>query len=265
MIARGTECQITGIRDNFALAWRSWLLLAAVSGALCLTPAPAAADMLVTFDLNSAKLNFDQSENELTITENIGSDILVRQEDGINVLDSAKIVAGNFEFLFTLDMANTGIDQWSATGNLAFTDTDNNINSPAVTGNFASSSIVIYPFGGGVLQIEGTLHNDSPSILQNGGNPWVFVGEETIPGEHAGDGPDNTAGQITIASPGAYDDGVVFVLKFGVNTTSLDTLFGADFEKFGGEVKGHITPEPATLGLLALGGAALLLRRKRGR
>jgi hypothetical protein len=92
----------------------------------------------------------------------------------------------------------------------------------------------------------------------------VFVGEETIPGEHAGDGLDGTAGQITVSSPGAYDDGVVFVLKFGVNTISLDALFGSDFLKTGGEVKGHFTPEPATLGLLAIGGMAMLLRRKRG-
>ena len=265
MSIQGMGCHIKGLKGNFTMAWRGWLLLAAVSGALCLSPAPAAADMLVSFDLNSAKLDFVEATGELTITENIGSDILVRQENGIDVLDSAKIVGGgDFEFLFTLDMVDeAGADQWTATGNLAFTDTSNDINTPALTGDFTSTSVVIYPFGGGVLQIEGVVHNDSPSILQNGGNPWVFEGEETIPGEHAGEGLDGTAGQITVSSPGGYDDGVVFVLKFGVNTTSLDSLFGDDFLKTGGEVKGHITPEPATMGLLALGGAALLLRRRR--
>lgn len=252
-----------GSRGKLAPALSRLLLFAVVSAVLCLSPAPAAADLIVSFDLNSAKLDYDNGTNVLTITENLGSDILVRQEDGIDVLDTAKIVSGaDFDFLFTLNMVDeAGTDQWSATGNLSFTDTDTGSN--AVDGSFTSSSIVIYPFGGGVLQIEGMLNDNAPSILENRGDPWIYVGEETIPGEHAGDGADGTAAQITVNSPGAYDDGVVFVLKFGVNTTSLDTLFGDDFIKTGGEVKGHITPEPATMGLLAIGGAVVMLRRRR--
>ena len=59
---------------------------------LCLSPAPAAADFIVSFDLNSAKLDYDYEDDAgdddqlLTITENIGSDILLRYEDGVNVL-----------------------------------------------------------------------------------------------------------------------------------------------------------------------------------
>ena len=265
MIIQRMGCGVNKAKGKCTLVWRSWLLLAAISGALCLSPVPATAAFIVSFDLNSAKLEYVEATHKLTITENLGSDLLVREEDGIDVLDSAKIVGGgDFNFTFTLDLlAGSGTDDWSASGTLKFTDTDQT--SDAVSGDFTSSSVEIFPFAGGVLQIEGTLYDNTPSILQNRGNPWEFIGEETIPGEHTGDGTDGKAGQITINSPGAYDDGVVFILKFGVGTNSLDTLFGDDFTKTGGEVKGHISPEPATLGLLALGGMVLLSRRKRNR
>ena len=257
-------CDIEGTKSSFTLSWTGWLLLVgAVFGALCWSPAPAPAAFIVSFDLNSAKLDYVNTTKVLTVTENLGSDLLVRQEDGIDVLDSAKIVGGgDFNFTFTLDMlAGSGTDDWSASGTLKFTDTDKTSN--AVSGDFTSSSVEIFPFAGGVLQIEGTLYDNTPSILQNRGNPWEFVGEETIPGEHTADGTDGKVGQITINSPGAYDDGVVFILKFGVGTNSLDTLFGDNFTKTGGEVKGHISPEPATLAMLALGGLAILRRRRR--
>ena len=137
-------------------------------------------------------------------------------------------------------------------------------------GSFESSSITIeQPFAPwtsiGVLSIAGVLSNDPLlSILQNRGDPWKFVGEEAITGEGDQDG---TAGQITVNSPGAYDDGIVFVFKFGVDTASplLDTFFGEDFAIEGGEVKGYIIPEPETMSLLALGGLAVLRRRRRRR
>ena len=262
MIIQELGCGIRDDRGNFTLAWRGWLLLVAVFGALCLSPAPAAADLIVSFDLNSAKLDYvaGTGTGALTVTQNVGSDILVRQEDGLDVLDSAKITDGAFDFLFELTMADeTGDDNWSATGTLKFTDLDKN--TDAVSGSFASTSVEVLSVAGGVLQIEGVLSNTP--ILQNRGDPWVFVGEETIPGEHTGDGADGIEKQITVNSPGAYEDGVVFVLKFGVGTISLDTLFGANFAKTGGEVKGYITPEPATMSLLALGGLAILRRRRR--
>lgn len=248
--------------------WTRTFLLATVVGAVCLAPVAASADFIVSFDLNSAKLDFDESEGVLIISENLGSDLLIRQEDGNDVVDTAKIVGGDdFDFTFMLNMTqDSGLDMWSAMGSLMFTDIDAGLAS--VVGYFISDNISISTIGSGswqigVLQIEGTLSNNAPSMLQNRGNPWVYVGEETIPGEHAGDGADGVAGQITIDNPEAYDYGIVFILKFGVNTNSLDTLFGEDFVENGGEVKGFITPEPATMTLLALGGSMILVRRRR--
>jgi hypothetical protein len=244
---------------------RGWIILVAVFGVLCLLPAAADA-ALVSFDLNSAKLDYVNSTKTLVVTENIGSDLLVRYEDGLNVLDSAKIVGGgDFDLTFTLSMFDEpGAENWSAGGTLEFTDTNTTTN--AVEGSFVSTNVEIF-FTGGVLEIQGLLSNNPPasSILLNRGAPWVFVGEETIPGEHIGDGLDGTAGQITVSNPGDYDEGVAFTLKFGVGTTSLDTLFAADFSKTAGEVKGYVTPEPATMSLLAVGGMAVLMYRRRCR
>ncbi|MDP6637475.1 MAG: PEP-CTERM sorting domain-containing protein [Phycisphaerae bacterium] len=55
----------------------------------------------------------------------------------------------------------------------------------------------------------------------------------------------------------------MFVLKIGVGTHALGELFGTGFTKYGGEVKGMITPEPATMSLLVLGGVVVLARRRR--
>jgi hypothetical protein len=250
------------------LTWGGGLLLAVVIGAVCFAPAAANAAFIVSIDLNSARLDYDQSDGILTITENLGSDILIRHEDGNDVLDTAKIVGGtDFDFTFELEMTSgINIDEWTSEGSLKITDTDTSTN--AVFGDFVSDSISITTIGSGswqigVLQIEGQLSNNSPSMLQNRGDPWEYVGEETIPGEHTGDGLDGVPGQISVNNPTAYDDGIIFVLKFGVDTNSLDTLFGSDFVENGGEVKGFITPEPATMTLLLIGGSIIAARRRR--
>ena len=264
MITRGTGNQIKGIKGRLTLAWRGWLVLAAVSGALCLASPPAAADT-ISFNLDSALL--DYAGNVLTVTENTGSDLQIRQDDGSGIVDTAELVGSadggsDFDFLFTLDMVNeAGDDQWSATGTMSFT--DKNTASYAVVGDFESTSVFISNLN---LWIVGELSNDAPStsILQNRGDPWVFAGDITIPNEHAGDGLDGAPGQITVANPGAYDEGAVFVLKVGVSTSSPDTLFGSDFANplAGGEVVGSITPEPSSA-ILLLTGLTVVVRRRR--
>jgi len=263
MTIQRTVRSIEEVRGNFTLACRSGFLLAAVFGALCLSPAPATADF-VTFDLNAAILDYDADADQnavsgtLIVTENIGSDFQVRRENNTNVLDSVEISGDNddFNFVFTLDMVKGLAEQWLATGILGFTDA--NGGTDAVIGNFVSNDISIISYGPGFLQIIGTLNNDSPSILQNRGDPWTFVGDSSIPGEASGGDA-----VIGIGSPGDYDDGSVFVLKIGAGTHSLDALFGSDFIKYGGEVKGMVTPEPATMSLLALGGLAVLRKRRK--
>jgi hypothetical protein len=230
-----------------------------------LSPAPATADF-ITFDLNAAILDYDADADQnavsgtLTVTENTGSDFQVRRENNTNVLDSVEISGdnGDFNFVFTLNLVKGLAEQWSATGILRFTDA--NGGTDAVIGNFVSDDISIISDGPGFLQILGTLNNDSPSILQNRGDPWTFVGDSSILGE-----PSGGDAMIGIGNPSDYDDGSVFVLKIGAGTLSLDALFGSDFTKNGGEVKGMVTPEPATIGLLAMGGLAIMVRRKRSR
>ena len=186
MIIQGKRCGIKGVRGGFTRACKGWILLGAVFGALCLSPAPAAADFIVGFDLNLAKLHHTVVYAEdgttvlsrvLTVIENIYSDLLVtyeddsisKVEDGSNILDGAKIVGGaNFDLNFSLTMVkDSGTGLWSANGTFAFTDTV--LGSNAVEGNFESTNVEIYP--GEVLWITGDLSNDVllTPILQNRG------------------------------------------------------------------------------------------------
>jgi hypothetical protein len=199
------------------------------------------------------------------VTQSGSSDLLVTHEDDGVMLDGAKISGGaNFDFNFTLSIAqDSGTGLWSADGTFGFT--DRNFNA-AVAGNFTSTGMMIYP--GEVLWIIGDLSTKaaSESLLQNGGAFWEFLGNSSIGSDRLGypvDGLDGEASKITVSNPNAYDEGTAWVLKFGVGTSSLDTLFASNFSKDSGEVKGVITPEPATMSLLAIGGLAVLKRRKR--
>ncbi|MDP6543157.1 MAG: PEP-CTERM sorting domain-containing protein [Phycisphaerae bacterium] len=265
MIIRGTS--------GIVLTLKSWLVLGAVFGALCLSPAPAAADF-ISFDMGAAVLDYDVVTRDggtsaaltgtLIVSDTLGSNFQVRRhDDDSTVLDTAEISGvsagdNNFDLSFTLNLVKeAGTDQWSATGTLTFTDVNEATN--AAEASFTSGNILII---NGELWIDGLLSNNSPltSILRNSTNPWVFVGENDIGGEPSvGD-----AGQISVSGPDAYDDGSVLVLKSIVTTDSLDTLFDTDFNIAGdGSVKGSITPEPATMGLVALGGLVVLTRRRR--
>jgi hypothetical protein len=115
------------------------------------------------------------------------------------------------------------------------------------------------PYGEGILQIVGNLTSKAPavSILKSDGSTWTYLGNSDIAGEPTGDA------EISVANPNGFDEGAVFILKIGVGTHGLGTLFGSGFTLLGGEVKGMITPEPATLSLLVLGGMAVLARRRR--
>ena len=258
-IGRNTE----GTTGSFTLAWRGWIVLAAVFGALCLSPAPAAAE-IIHFDINSVKLSYEvatgpgETGGILIATQNIGSTFLLQQEEGDNILDSARIDDGNFALTVTLDMEQLGTEDWAATGTLEFTDISL---TSKVVGDFTFDAIWI---GGDTLYITGLLSTDSASILQPSDAPWMFVGEGPIAPDPPYGDADGIPGRITVDNPSSYYDGSVWVIKVGVDTSLLDTLFGEDFpEPKSGEVTGNITPEPATLSLLVLGGLAILKRRRR--
>jgi hypothetical protein len=223
---------------------------------------PALANLVVTYDLADAVLNFTQSTNTLKVTQTDDSDLRMKLIDDVSyaTLDSALAGGGaNFDFELVLKMVDeAGINNWSASGDLLFTDTDGG--AGGVNAHVESDSITI---ADDYLTIAGHLSNigANPSILMttNPGDPWKFHGN----GSNPTPGADGVAQQITVSNPLSYDGGTLVTLRFGVSG-ALDTFFSTDrFDLTGGEVKGSIVPVPAAvlLGLLGLGAAALKLRK----
>lgn len=236
---------------------------------LPLAAMPAKADLYVSFDMDSAKLNYVAATTTLTVTDSLYSMFNVRLEEsvlgGTNILDTARITNNgqhDFSLLFTMNLVDlAGPNNWSATGNLSFT--DKNGLPYAAIGNFTSTSIKIVSGGAGKLEIEGYLlgvgGNPINPILVNRGDPWVFVGASQSDDNDA----DGVLGQITVPNSQSYDTGWVTTLKFGVNTLWLDELFASDKLLPGGEIKGTVIPAPAAvvLGLFGLGAVGWYMRR----
>ena len=227
---------------------------------------PAIADQIVTFDLSNAKVDFTKATMNVKVTQSSGSvfDVKLENPSLTPVIRDTARLDGATDFNFLLDLTVTdlpGVDNWSASGRLTFTDTDKSSN--AVISDFGSTGIAIIPTlpNVGVLILQGSLNTVLPNdaILQNRSDPWVFVGEQAIPGDLDADA---VPGQITANNRDRYDVGALITLKFGVNTNSLDDLFSGDRSVDGAEVKGYIVPEPATAVLLTLGGLLLLRRRR---
>jgi len=238
------------------------LCLLAPLGALLLASMPAQAEIAVTFDMNSARLDYTLSSSNLTVRETAGSVFDVRKENttALTILDTARIDGGSFFDLF-LDLTMTdlpGANNWSAAGSLKFT--DSTTTTFGVEAIFSSTGVYTL-FGNNVLVIEGRLSPLSGStILVNYGDPWTYVGQENIGLEGNQDGMN---GQFSIDNPENYSQGDLVTLKFGLGGLSLDALFGANRMLAGGEVKGMIVPAPAAVVLGALGlGLVGWVRRK---
>ncbi|MDP6637474.1 MAG: hypothetical protein QGG42_21455 [Phycisphaerae bacterium] len=170
MIKQGMGCNIDINGSRFSPVLKGLLVLIGVSAALCLAPTQATADF-ITFDLNAAILEYSPTSGTagtLTVTENTGSVFQVRREDGAGVLDSTQISGNNadFDFNFTLDLTRVGGSTWEANGILEFTDATGAI---AANASFDSDSVIILPYGPGMLQIVGTLSNTPPGGVDSTG------------------------------------------------------------------------------------------------
>jgi hypothetical protein len=226
----------------------------------------ARADHIVTFELDEAVLTYTAAGSTLVITEETNAEFDVTLDDTVSglTLDSARVTGGaNYDFTMTLNLVNEpGVDNWSATGTVVFTDMNTATN--AVEADFVSTSVSILGTSFPILELKGLLatQTGNDSILVNRGDPWVYVGQSDFgPGD-----ADGVPNQITVANPDRYDFGDLFVFKFGVATTSLDVLFGVDRSFEDGQVLGGVTtPLPAALplGILGFAGLALVGRKMR--
>ncbi len=227
------------------------LLMVSVA-VLCLGAVPVTADLI--YDMGNATLDFTQSTSNLLVRESGLSQLYVELDDPAGAaLDNVAIIGGaNFDLAVDLTMVQLGVNTWSASGTLAFTDiaTGTNAVEAMITGASVTST-------GTSLEIRGALQGEP--VLVNRGDPWVFVGNA----DGGGADQDSTSSQITVLNPESYDGGTILTLKFGM-TLPLDEFFGQDrLGLTGGEVKGAIVPVPAAvlLGMLGMGIAGLKLRK----
>ena len=247
----------------------------ALVAAVLAMPAAARADLAVTFDLSQAKMTYTASSQILTATEGTASTFTVNLEEmrptSTVVLDRAMISGGSsgnpFDFLLTMKLTDLpGVDNWSATGVLTFTDTYTDSN--AVMADFKSSSIAIMYGAAGYLEIRGYLSTSSGQdsiLLSTRGDPWKFMGQDwNTPGPSEGEpDADGVDGQITRAERAAQDNGALVCMKFAIGEGSLDTLFSGDRSIGSGQVMGSVVPAPAAvvLGLMGLGMVGMWMRR----
>jgi hypothetical protein len=228
--------------------------------------APALADPhpFIYFDLSNATLTYTAGDKMLQVTQSGYSAVQVELQDTSGgflqyaIVDNDKkpnnpVWINEFNFLLAMKLTKNGPENWSATGTLAFTDTDMGTN--AVEATFTSTSVRTYTGYAGELEITGFLGlpTGRDSILVNRpeeGPTWTFAGEYDT--------------QVSI--PGGldyYSGGQVFVIKFGIPDTNLDNLLNTDRVLLGGKVEGTMVPAPAAvlLGLFGLGAVGWYMRR----
>ncbi len=233
--------------------------------ALCLSAAPAMADLQVYIDIDGTKMTVDGDTNQGTIELNNGGfkaptiDAWLQDGQTSAPLDLATIDNGTFDGLsVALQFVESG-GVWSASGDLTLTDITG---VTKVAATFSSFSVTIH---GDDLDIEGALSpvlGPSSSILLPSLDPWIFEGNAgAVPGA------DSTINQITVpANVDSFDSGNLLVMHhtLPVGLRSLEQLFATGERTLTqGDVDITVVPVPAAvlLGMIGLGAVGVRLRK----
>jgi len=228
----------------------------------------ASAQLDVGFDVSTLVGDYDAETSSLRILQIDGrsgaiwdTEVAGQGENDFAVISGIR--GGRFSLLTDLIIVNEGGGRYSATGTYSATDVDRNTN--AVEAVFASTQIQLR---NGILSIDGLLApmQNADSILVNresqpNAGDWVFAGVFA----HTPELPnrDGVRGTITIGDVDPMDTGVMAVIALNIREPDLDRFFAEDRHFESGEVKGVITPEPATVLLLAMGAVLALARQRR--
>lgn len=237
-----------------------------IMGVLVFGVAMARADLIMSFDLGAATLDYASATRQVHIHESSASqfDLFLKDSSNFSTVDTSRLLsAPNGSRTWSVDLnlqfSRLGANQYVAAGAFSVTDASGLV---AMDAAFGSNRISIT---NGRLEIEGLLAGLTPggSILTNKGTPWTFEGDSVVPiGAVNDNDPD-----VTINLPDQYEVGDVLSLQFGLGgQTTLDQLFnaGSNRQLFGGEVKGQIhapIPGAAFLGGIGLCAVAGLRRR----
>ncbi len=262
-------------------------LLAGLLGAAALGGAPAWADY-VFLDYGTLDFAFTRNGNaapivgdvigSLVIDQNGASRLTAQKYDfGLNdqldgpgagddvLLNTANDDAGTFGVALDAVVRYLGPNAYSVESSaLGFRGTDS---SGATTGDsmaasFASTNVMIQGFAFVMTGDLGVLGANDAILLNNDtfGPEWNFIG---------------SAGSLGLSgAPGAedrrnYDSGSLVEIQFAFpGGMTLDQFFrlsdgaGATRTNAGADMKVTVVPEPATLGVMAIAGALLALRRR---
>jgi hypothetical protein len=237
---------------------------------LCLSTAPALADLAVVVDSSQTMTTITgkTSVNDLTAVVsalNPASDMTVKIQDTVThaTLDGVKLAIYGMDLSFHFLGAG---DAYTANGVFKLQDAVG-VNWD-LQADFTSTNVALVPIGSDYrLEVQGTFSpmSGNPSILMDS-DPWVFKGDM-----HDG-GPGNADGNlltITVNGPGGYDVGGLVALHYPVygKFSSLQDLFASLGEGSvldNGSVHAQVVvPVPAALllGMLGMGVTGLKLRK----
>lgn len=245
------------------------LLILSVA-ALCVSVAPAMAELAVVVDSSQTRMMITSKTSANSLTGvvsalDVDSDMTVKSQDTVThaTLDGVKL--DSYTMGLTFDFLGAG-NVYSANGMFKLQDAD-----PAVTwdlqANFTSTSVKFNKLSSFyMMEVEGTLSPLSgPSILV-GSDPWVFKGHLQ---STAGDADGNPL-TITVSGASNYGVGGTVALFYPIygDFGTLQDLFsglsvGSTLEN--GSVHAEVTPVPVPAALLlafvGLGTVGLKLRR----